>query len=287
MSDAPDPDMERHDLDDLRELMRRLRDPEAGCPWDLRQDHASLLEYTLEEVYEFADAVARADDAAIRDELGDYLFQAVFHAQVAAERGAFDFDDVTHAIVTKLLRRHPHVFPDGTLQSRREAGVPVEMVELRADWERSKQQERQHRALHGVLDDVPLALPALPRASRLQRRAASAGLDWPDAAGVIAKLHEELGELEAARGSADARSIAEEIGDLLFTCVNLARHLGVDAEGALRHANAKFEQRVRAIESELQRRGLAWNECSAQMLDGLWEVAKQLEGEARGRVPSA
>lgn len=285
MNDALDPDMERHDLDDLRELMRRLRDPGSGCPWDLRQDHASLLEYTLEEVYEFADAVARADDAAIRDELGDYLFQAVFHAQVAAERGAFDFDDVTHAIVTKLLRRHPHVFPDGTLQGRREAGVQVEMAELHADWERSKQRERQHRALHGVLDDVPLALPALPRASRLQRRAAGVGLDWPDAAGVIAKLHEELGELEVARGSGDARSITEEIGDLLFTCVNLARHLGVDAEGALRDANAKFEHRVHALETELGRRGLAWSECSAQMLDGIWEAVKQREGEVPGRVP--
>ena len=274
--------MSRYGIEDLRELMRRLRDPQSGCPWDLRQDHASLLEHTLEEVYEFADALARADDAAMRDELGDYLFQAVFHAQVAAERGAFDFGDVTDAIVAKLLRRHPHVFPDGTLGARRDPQARVEVHEVRADWERAKQEERGRRALHGVLDDVPLALPALPRAAKLQRRAAAVGFDWPEVSGVIAKLHEEIAELEQARAGADAVAIADELGDLLFSCVNLARHLGVDAESALRQANAKFEARFRALEQEVRRRGLAWEDCSEGVLDAIWEAVKHGERGERG-----
>lgn len=269
--------MRRYGIEDLCELMRRLRDPHGGCPWDLRQDHASLLEHTLEEVYEFADVVGRGDDEAMRDELGDYLFQAVFHAQVAAERGAFDFGDVVHAIVTKLLRRHPHVFPDGTLDGRRDPGVCTDEGAVRALWERGKQEERRQRALHGVLDDVPLALPALPRAAKLQRRAAGVGFDWPDVGGVIDKLREELGELEMARRDRDPDAITDEFGDLLFSCVNLARHLGVDAEASLRHANMKFERRFRALEQEVQRRGIAWDACESQFLDGIWEAVKQHE----------
>ncbi len=274
--------MERYDIDDLCELMRRLRDPFSGCPWDLRQDHASLLEHTLEEVYELADAVGRGDDEAMRDELGDYLFQAVFHAQVAVERGAFDFGDVVHAIVAKLLRRHPHVFPDGTLDGRRDPGARVDEGAVRTLWERGKQDERSRRAQHGVLDDVPLALPALPRAAKLQRRAAGVGFDWADVAGVIDKLHEEIAELEVARRSSDPDATLEEFGDLLFSCVNLARHLGVDAEGALRHANMKFERRFRALEEEVQRRGLAWDACEPPLLDGIWETVKQRERSGSG-----
>lgn len=274
--------MERYRIEDLRELMRRLRDPDSGCPWDLRQDHASLMPHTLEEVYELADTVARADDAAMCDELGDYLFQAIFHAQVASERGAFDLDDIVHAIVAKLLRRHPHVFPEGTLDSRRESGAHVDEQATRVDWERGKQEERRQRALTGALDDVPLALPALQRATKLQRRAAGVGFDWPDVVGVIDKLHEEIAELEHARRDGEPAAIAEECGDLLFTCVNLARHLGVDAESALRGANGKFERRFRALEGDLRHRGLAMEACAASFLDAIWTDIKRREPE-RGR----
>lgn len=266
--------MRRHDIGDLRELMRRLRDPETGCPWDLEQDHASLLEHTLEEVYELADAVERRDSAQMRDELGDYLFQAVFYAQIAAERGEFDFDDVTDGIVRKLLRRHPHVFPDGTLASSRDPGSAPQTHEIKATWERLKEEDRRGRELGAILDDVPTALPALQRAEKLQRRAASAGFDWASWDGVVEKLAEELGEVcEAARGD-DARAREDELGDLLFCCVNLARHLGVNAENALRRANRKFETRFRAVEEEIRRRGLAIGDCELALLDSVWDEVK-------------
>ncbi len=274
--------MSRYGIDDLRKLVRRLRDPCSGCPWDLRQDHASLLQHMLEEVYEFVDAVGREDDQSMCDELGDYLFQAIFHAQVAAERGAFDFDDVTHAIVSKLLRRHPHVFPDGTLGAERGADVHVDERALRTDWERGKQQERHQRAQHGVLDEVPLALPALQRAAKLQRRAASVGFDWSAVVAVIGKLREELAELEEAHHAQDGAAIAEELGDLLFSCVNLARHLDVDAESALRGANAKFERRFRALEQEVDDRGIALQGCDERLLDDIWELVKWRERGSGG-----
>lgn len=266
--------MRRHDIGDLRELMRRLRDPHTGCPWDLTQDHASLLEHTLEEVYELADAVERGDSAQLRDELGDYLFQAVFYAQIAAENGDFDFDDVTDGIVRKLLRRHPHVFPDGTLASRRDPGCAPQTREIKATWERLKEEDRRGRALGAILDDVPMALPALQRAEKLQRRAASAGFDWTSWDGVVVKLEEELEEVrEAARGD-DASAREDELGDLLFCCVNLARHLGVNAENALRRANRKFETRFRAVEEEIRRRGLAIGDCELALLDSIWDEVK-------------
>ena len=269
--------MARHGIDALRELMSRLRDPRDGCPWDLSQDWKSLLGHTLEEVYELADAVERNAVEQVRDELGDYLFQAVFYAQIAAERGLFDFDDATDAIVAKLLKRHPHVFPDGTLASRRPAGAEPDRERINATWEQIKQGDRRERAQHGVLDDVPLALPGLQRAAKLQKRAAGVGFDWPAVDGVYAKLEEEIAELrEAARcGSVQARS--DELGDLLFTCVNLARHLDVDAEQALRAANAKFERRFRAMESEVGAQGRALGECDAATLDSLWNSAKARE----------
>ena len=266
--------MSRYTMEDLRELMRRLRDPATGCPWDLRQDQHSLLQYTLEEVYELADAVERGEQAQIRDELGDYLFQAVFYAQIAAERGDFDFDDVTHGIVAKLLRRHPHVFPAGTLESRRLSSRTPATAAIRERWESIKDSDRRERKLDGLLDDVPAALPALQRAEKLQRRAAGGGFDWADSSGVIAKLEEELGELREAMRHGGAMEREEELGDLLFCCVNLARHLGVNAEIALRGANNKFERRFRAIESELEQRGQRVQDCDPQTLDKLWEEAK-------------
>ena len=269
--------MARHGIGDLLELMRRLRDPQTGCPWDLKQDHASLLAHTLDEVYELADAVERADLAQLRDELGDYLFQAVFYAQIAAEQGAFDFEDVTDAIVKKLLRRHPHVFPDGTLASRREPGSVPDTREIKATWEKIKQADRRGRELGSVLDDVPLALPALARAEKLQRRAASAGFDWASWEGVVGKLEEELAELREAAGGEDALAREEELGDLLFCCVNLARHLGVNAENALRRANIKFESRFRGVEEEIASRGLALEDCDIGVLDRAWDEVKARE----------
>lgn len=270
----------RYEIGDLRQLMRRLRDPRDGCPWDLEQTHASLLRHTLEEVYELADAVEREDTGQLRDELGDYLFQAVFYAQIASERGEFDFDDVTHAIVEKLLKRHPHVFPDGTLGSRRDPGEKPDQEQIRRFWEGSKQSERSDRELHAVLDDVPLALPALQRAEKLQKRAATVGFDWDDRNGVLAKLDEEVAELRQALAGGDPRQAVAELGDLLFSCVNMARHLGVDAESALRAANRKFERRFRALEAVLARRGLQPRDVDASMLDEVWEQVKRETGTA-------
>jgi ATP diphosphatase len=264
-------------IEDLRELMRRLRDPLGGCPWDLAQDWRSLVQHTLEEVYELVDAIERDDAKAVREELGDYLFQAVFYAQVADERGLFDLDDVAGAIVAKLLRRHPHVFPDGTLAGRREPGsAPVE-AQIKARWEELKQEDRAARAQHGTLDDVPLALPSLVRAAKLQKRAAGVGFDWPAVEGVLAKLEEEIAELRAEIASGDAGAREDELGDLLFSCVNLARHLGLDAETALRGANAKFERRFRALEQGLAREGRHPRDCDAAELDLRWNAVKRAE----------
>lgn len=268
--------MDRYGIEELRQLMQRLRDPATGCPWDLAQDFGSLVRHTLEETYELVDAIEREDQRAIRDELGDYLFQAVFYAQIASERGLFDFDDVTRGIVAKLLRRHPHVFPDGTLASRREAGVVPQTQAIRETWERIKQSDRTARSEHSALDDVPLALPALARAEKLQRRASREGFDWRDWEGVMEKLAEETAELCEAARAGDAAAREEELGDLLFTCVNLARHLDVDAETALRRASAKFEQRFRTVERLALERGVELAAADAPSLDRLWRDAKAL-----------
>lgn len=269
--------MERYGLAQLRELMSRLRDPQTGCPWDLQQDHRSLLQHTLEEVYELADAVDRNDFSQMRDELGDYLFQAVFYAQIAAEQGHFDLDDVTHGIVSKLLRRHPHVFPDGTLQSRRACGQEPDSGKIRATWEQLKAQDRHQRSLAGLLDDVPAALPALQRAQKLQGRASSGGFDWSDWQGVLPKLDEEIAELREAALAQDREACEEELGDLLFSCVNLARHLGLNSEVALRRANEKFERRFRAIENILAEQGLRVADSTPESLEQLWNEVKRCE----------
>ncbi len=266
--------MERHGIGELRRLMERLRDPSTGCPWDLMQDFRSLVRHTIEETYELVDAIERDDQRAIRDELGDYLFQAVFYAQIASERGLFDFDDVSHGIVTKLLRRHPHVFPDGTLSSRRDLAAAPPTDAIRETWERIKQSDRAARAEHSALDDVPLALPALARAEKLQRRASREGFDWTAWEGVMEKLAEETAELREAARSGGAAAREEELGDLLFTCVNLARHLDVDAETALRRASAKFERRFRIVEELARERGLPLEGCDAATQDLLWREAK-------------
>jgi ATP diphosphatase len=242
-------------LGDLRAVMARLRDPQIGCEWDLAQDFASIAPYTIEEAYEVADAIARDDLTALKDELGDLQLQIVFHARMAEELGAFDIDDVTAAVVEKMKRRHPHIFGDGD----------------NPGWETIKAAERSGNADGSALAGVALALPALLRADKLQRRAARTGFDWPDAGGARAKIVEELAEVEAAR-TEEERS--DEIGDLLFAVVNYARHLGVEPESALRSANAKFERRFRHMEDQA---GRDFATLDLGEKEALWALAKQAE----------
>jgi nucleoside triphosphate diphosphatase len=252
-------------IERLLEIMARLRDPARGCPWDLQQDFRSIAPHTLEEAYEVADAIEQGDLAKLRDELGDLLFQVAFHAQLASECDAFVFDDVVEAICDKLTRRHPHVFGDAVV-----AGA----AEQTAAWERMKREERVARGDAGALADVPMALPALTRARKLGARAAQAGFDWPDATGARAKVGEELAELDAALNSSDPTAREGELGDLLFSVVNLARHLEMDPESALRRANERFARRYRHVERELDRLGQPAGSATPELLDRLWAIAK-------------
>lgn len=254
----------------LLDIMARLRHPETGCPWDLRQDFASLAPYTLEEAYEVAEAAERGDMENLREELGDLLLQVVFHSRIAEERELFHFDDVAAGIADKLIRRHPHVFGE----------LVFETDEARQEfWEASKETERREkgRAETGVLDGVSTRLPALMAAQKLQQSAARHGFDWPDVSPVFAKLHEELDELQAARAARDEENIREEIGDLLFVVVNLARHFRVDAETALRDCNRKFSRRFRYIEERLAVDGRVPAESTLEEMDALWDEAKRKE----------
>jgi ATP diphosphatase len=245
----------------LLAVMRALRDPRQGCPWDLKQDARSLARYALEEAHEFVAAIESGNEAAQRDELGDLLFQVVFHSQIASERGAYDFDAVADAMATKLERRHPHVFADG---DPRDA----------SHWEQLKAEERAARGTTGVLDDIPMALPALTRAAKLGARAARVGFDWTDADGPRAKVLEELAEVDAARHG-QGGTVEDEVGDLLLAATSLARHLGVDPETALRRANGRFEGRFRAMEALARRRGLQLEKLDAAAFDALWNEAKK------------
>jgi nucleoside triphosphate diphosphatase len=267
---------EREPVDQMQrllEVMRQLRDPESGCPWDLRQDFSTIVPYSLEEVYELVDAIEAEDFEQIADELGDVLFQVVFYAQLGAERGLFDFTEVVQRITDKLVRRHPHVF-----EARDEPAVLQRHISesgVEARWEYIKQQERQQKRLEGVLDDVPLALPALSRAQKLQKRAARIGFDWPDATGVWVKVDEEIAELMEAIANKDQCSIEAEIGDVLIAVVNLARHFDVDAEAATRLANARFESRFREMERSAKEEGSALESESLDRLEERWQKAKR------------
>jgi MazG family protein len=265
---------ERYDMRDLLAVMARLRDPERGCPWDLQQSFATIAPHTREECYELVDAIERGDYPQVREELGDVLFQVVFYAQLGREQQLFGFDELVHNLVAKLLRRHPHVFPAGDLSEGR---VATDVADVNRSWERIKQAERGARQQHGVLDDVPAALPALTRAAKLQKRAARVGFDWSHWRQVLEKLEEEKGEIEAAVASGDAAAIADEVGDLLFVCVNLARFLEVDPESALRGANRKFERRFRHIEQRLRAGGRSPELASLEEMEALWIEAKGLE----------
>ena len=267
------------DIARLIELMAALRTPGSGCPWDLEQNFATIAPYTIEEAYEVADAIARGDLEDLRDELGDLLLQVAFHARMAEETGAFDFGDVVHAITAKLLRRHPHVFGDA-------GALPVAAVnEL---WDRIKAEEKHARAERreragrhqaDTLAGVPTGLPALARALKLQEKAGSVGFDWNDARAVLTKIREEADEIESALalGQPDRARLAEEVGDLLFAVVNLARHVGADPEMALRATNAKFERRFASIERALAARGKSPEQSTLTEMDALWDAAKAAE----------
>ncbi|WP_300542852.1 nucleoside triphosphate pyrophosphohydrolase [Maricaulis sp.] len=253
----------------LLAIMAKLRDPDGGCPWDLEQDFKSVAPYTIEEAYEVADAIERGRYAELKDELGDLLLQVVFHAQMASEAGLFGFDDVCSAINDKMIRRHPHVFGDA---ATRDSDTQT------AEWEAIKASERKSSNKgDGVLDDLPVALPALKRAQKLQKRAARVGFDWPDAERVLEKVDEEIGEVREAIASGNSSHIAEEIGDLMFVCTNLGRKLKVDVEAATRSANAKFERRFRHIEAVLQAQGRRPEDASLDEMEALWVEAKNRE----------
>ena len=269
-----------YQLDDLLHLMARLRDPQHGCPWDLKQSYATIVPYTLEEAYEVADAIERGDFDHLPGELGDLLFQVVYYSQLAKEEGRFEFAAVVDGITRKLVRRHPHVFPDGDLYGAPDMARQEEAA-IKQRWEEIKAEERAEKAAVpeqlSLLDDVPHALPALSRAAKLQKRAAQVGFDWPEALPVVDKLREELDEVLEAMSENDAEAITEEVGDLLFVAVNLARHLKVDPEAALRAANNKFERRFHYIEQALRDAGRPIENCSLEELDALWGEAKKLE----------
>ncbi|MEE2566593.1 nucleoside triphosphate pyrophosphohydrolase [Hyphobacterium marinum] len=255
-------------LQRLLAIMARLRDPETGCPWDVEQTFETISPYTIEEAYEVDDAIRRGDTDAIRDELGDLLLQVVFQSRIAEEAGLFNFDEVAAAIADKMVRRHPHVFGDA-----QERDIDTQS----ASWEVQKAAERREKDIHGLLDDIPLALPALKRAQKLQKRAGNVGFDWPDPERVLAKVEEELEEVREAMAAGNAADIQEEIGDLLFVCVNLSRKLKVNAEEATRDANAKFERRFRHIEARLKAVGKDMAATPLDELETLWDEAKVID----------
>lgn len=260
--------MASSNLENLLRIMARLRSPDGGCPWDLEQTFRTIAPYTIEEAYEVADAIERGDMAALKDELGDLLFQVVFHARMAEEEGAFAFDDVARAIADKMERRHPHVFGDTEMRTAEEQT---------GAWEEQKAQERAAKGDAGLLDDVPLGLPGLTRAVKLQKRAARVGFDWTDPKSVLAKIHEEIDELAEAIDAEQADAVEDEFGDLMFVMANLSRHLKVDPEAAIRRASEKFARRFRHIERRLAETGRDIDEASLEDMEALWAEAKSLE----------
>jgi MazG family protein len=262
-------------LANLLSVMARLRDKDTGCPWDVEQTFSSIARYTIEEAYEVADAIACEDLDALKDELGDLLLQVVYHAQMASELDRFEFGDVVDAITRKMIRRHPHVFGDASRDGFVAGGM----------WQRIKAEEKAERgagAASSLLDDVPLALPALSRAVKLQKRAAEVGFDWPSLGPVLAKAEEEMGELKAAIAESQGEKnqtqrVVEEFGDLLFVMANIARHLRIDPEAALRGANGKFMRRFRSIEAALANQGRKPEDATLEEMDQLWDEAKAAE----------
>jgi MazG family protein len=263
----------RRGIDRLLDVMAQLRDPQTGCPWDIAQTFATIAPYTIEEAYEVAEAIRNGDMAALQEELGDLLLQVVYHAQMAGETGAFDFDAVAHGIADKMIRRHPHVFGDGELR---------DVEAQRRDWEYHKAAERARKAAEAgrapsALDDVALGFPALTRAEKLQKRAARNGFDWDNTHQVLTKLDEEVAEVRAELTKGDRARLQDEVGDLLFTVANLARKLDIDPEVALRDSNAKFERRYRGVEARLEARGQTAGDCDLDTLEDHWRAVKATE----------
>jgi len=265
-----------YDIADLKRLMERLRDPETGCPWDLKQTYQSIAPFTLEECLELIDALEQGDLEHVEEELGDLLFQVIFYSQLGKEDGLFDFESVVSGITAKLLRRHPHVFKDGELEGVITDRASVDQI--KTNWEAEKASERAARAQQSAMDDVPATLSALARAQKLQKRASSVGYDFSAADSVLSSLESELGELAEARQIHGQEEIENELGDVLFTVVNLARHLKVDAEAALRKSNRRFEQRVRRAESAAREAGSRLEDESDEQLEARWSAAKAEEG---------
>jgi len=270
-------------IEQLLGIMQQLRDPQSGCPWDRQQDFASIAVYTIEEAYEVADAIERNDLADLKDELGDLLLQVVFHAQMASEQKAFDFVDVVQAICEKMIRRHPHVFDVAGA-----SGQPADVESVRHSWESIKQLERDGKQAHeaSLLDDVPRCMAELQRASKLQKRAASAGFDWSSADQVMVKLDEETAELLSAMKQQDPAAIQEELGDLMFTLVNLARKLSIDPAQSLRLANLKFERRFRALE-QMAGGKQTMQAMDVNALERIWQLVKQAEKQKAGEMQPA
>ena len=252
-------------MERLLDIMSQLRDPDGGCPWDLKQTFETILPHTLEEAYEVADAIESGDRDQLRDELGDLLFQVVFYSQLGKEEGSFQFADISNAMADKLLRRHPHVFGDMKAKDGDEA---------LANWEAIKQTERTAKQQHSVLDDIPKTLPGMQRAAKIQKRAANVGFDWPEVAPVFDKLDEEVAEIHQAYASGEREHVLDELGDLMFMCVNLARHLKANPEQVMRAANDKFERRFRLMEAQLQADGLEIAEQDMDDLEAAWQNAK-------------
>ncbi|MEX6634095.1 nucleoside triphosphate pyrophosphohydrolase [Hyphococcus lacteus] len=261
-------DADAKKIEGLLNVMTALRDPKNGCPWDIEQDFETIAPYTIEEAYEVADAIARDDMAGLKEELGDLLFQSVFHAQMAREKGLFTFGDVADAITQKMIRRHPHVFGDETMRTAEEQTDA---------WEKQKAKERAVKGKDGLLADVPAGLPGLTRAVKLQKRAARVGFDWDNARDVLDKIAEETEELNEAMQSDDKSHIEEEFGDLLFVLANLSRHLDIDPEAALRGANQKFIRRFSHIEARMNEDGKNLNDASLDAMETLWNEAKEID----------
>lgn len=266
----------QYELADLLYLMSRLRNPKTGCPWDLAQDFQSLIPYTLEEAYEVADAIEQQDWPHVEEELGDLLLQVIFYGQLGQEQNRFNLASIIHRLVEKLLRRHPHVFPDGTLQSERGEHDIDDPAEAKGRWDAIKLQERAGQATKPLLDDVPAGLPAMQRAVKLQKKASKVGFDWDNAQQVVAKIEEELAELKAELAVGDQQRSEEELGDLLFAITNLARHLKIDPETALRGCNQRFYQRFGFVEKTILAQG-GWQNATHDSMEQAYQQAKKQE----------
>ncbi|EED36524.1 MazG family protein [Luminiphilus syltensis NOR5-1B] len=268
--------LQHYTINDLLHVMSRLRHPDLGCPWDLKQNFKSITASTLEESYELVDAIEREDMPHVAEELGDLLFQVIFYSQLGKEAGDFDFDSVTHTLVEKLIRRHPHVFAGGDIDGVVQGTAPI--AEVSDTWEAIKTEERREKSHHGILDDVPHSLPSLSRAQKLQKRAAGIGFDWQELSEVIDNLEAEIQELKQALEQQQVAAIADEMGDVFFSAVNVARHLGLDSEKTLRQSSRKFENRFRQMEKEADSEGVALSEQSSEQLEQRWHRVKSTKG---------